>query len=218
MSAKNETKGNVMTREQKLYAMRMVDLVEVAEKLGVKIDKKGKKSTAVLKILKAEAEQNEKPELKLVSMPGIEKLAELKAEYCGDEASQKAKRKSTAKTSGDRSKKSSKSKDDISVIAVIEKLAKDNGFVIKRKSDIAAQYKFADSPAMFGTVVYKNYVTLYCRSRYVEEKILRQMTHLKSSFDVNIKISSDSLDIAKQIISDCVDYNKLNKKSKKGEK
>lgn len=46
--------ANVMTREQKLYAMRMVDLVEVAEKLGVKIDKKGKKSTAVLKILKAE--------------------------------------------------------------------------------------------------------------------------------------------------------------------
>lgn len=46
--------ANVMTREQKLYAMRMIDLVEVAEKLGVKIDKKGKKSTAVLKILDAE--------------------------------------------------------------------------------------------------------------------------------------------------------------------
>lgn len=126
----------------------------------------------------------------------------------------KAKRKSTAKTSVDRSKKSSKTKDDVSVISVIEKLAKDNGFIIKRKSDIAAQYKFADSPAMFGTVVYKNYVTLYCRSRYVDETILRQMTHLKSSFDVNIKISSDSLNIAKQIISECVDYNKSNKKAK----
>ena len=48
-----------MTREEKLYSMRMVDLAEVAEKLGVKIDKKGKKSKAVEKILAFEKSQEE---------------------------------------------------------------------------------------------------------------------------------------------------------------
>lgn len=44
-----------MTREEKLYSMRLVDLALVAESLGIKIDKKGKKETAVNKILVAEA-------------------------------------------------------------------------------------------------------------------------------------------------------------------
>ena len=49
----------MMTREEKLYSMTMVNLLEVANKLGVKIDKKGAKSKAVAKILAAENAQNE---------------------------------------------------------------------------------------------------------------------------------------------------------------
>ena len=51
-----------MTREEKLYAMKMADLAEVAEKLGIKINKKAAKSEAVEKILLAEEmnKQNEK--------------------------------------------------------------------------------------------------------------------------------------------------------------
>lgn len=48
-----------MTREDRLYSMRMTDLVAVAEKLGVKIDKKGAKSKAVEKILAAESAKAE---------------------------------------------------------------------------------------------------------------------------------------------------------------
>ena len=44
-----------MTREEKLYAMRMTELVEVAEAEGIKIDKKGSKQKAVEKILVYEA-------------------------------------------------------------------------------------------------------------------------------------------------------------------
>ena len=44
-----------MTREEKLYSMKMADLAEVAEKLGIKINKKAVKSEAVQKILTAEA-------------------------------------------------------------------------------------------------------------------------------------------------------------------
>lgn len=50
-----------MTREDKLYTMRMQDLVVLAEKLGIKINTKAAKSKAVEKILEAEkiaAEQN----------------------------------------------------------------------------------------------------------------------------------------------------------------
>lgn len=43
-----------MTREDKLYSMRMQELIIVAEKLGIKINKKGAKSIAVEKILEAE--------------------------------------------------------------------------------------------------------------------------------------------------------------------
>lgn len=48
-----------MTREEKLYSMTMTCLVEVANRLGIKIDKKGAKSKAVAKILEAEAKQSE---------------------------------------------------------------------------------------------------------------------------------------------------------------
>ena len=51
-----------MTREDKLYSMRMQDLAAVAEKLGIKINTKAAKSQAVEKILAAEEmnKQNEK--------------------------------------------------------------------------------------------------------------------------------------------------------------
>lgn len=84
-----------MTREDKLYSMKMVDLAAVAEKLGIKINKKAAKSEAIEKILAAE-EMNKKndkeiakeekqtkkifaeiekpvaPAKKLVPMPGTE--------------------------------------------------------------------------------------------------------------------------------------------------
>lgn len=44
----------IMTREEKLYSMRMQDLEIVAAKLGIKINKKGAKSKAIEKILEAE--------------------------------------------------------------------------------------------------------------------------------------------------------------------
>lgn len=44
-----------MTRFEKLVSMKMNDLLNVAEKLGVKINKKGSKAAAVEKILAAEA-------------------------------------------------------------------------------------------------------------------------------------------------------------------
>lgn len=43
-----------MTREEKLYSMTMTNLLVVADKLGVKINKKAAKSQAVAKILEAE--------------------------------------------------------------------------------------------------------------------------------------------------------------------
>lgn len=44
-----------MTRFEKLVSMKMNDLINVAEKLGIKINKKGSKAAAVEKILAAEA-------------------------------------------------------------------------------------------------------------------------------------------------------------------
>lgn len=51
--------ANVMTLEEKLYAMRMVDLAAFAEKHGVKINKKGSKAIAIDKIL---TEMDDEPE------------------------------------------------------------------------------------------------------------------------------------------------------------
>ena len=50
----------MMNREDKLFSMTMACLVEVADKLGIKIDKKGAKAKAVAKILAAEAERDAK--------------------------------------------------------------------------------------------------------------------------------------------------------------
>ena len=48
-----------MTREEKLYSMRMQDLELVADKLGIKINKKAAKSKAVEKILEAEGKSDD---------------------------------------------------------------------------------------------------------------------------------------------------------------
>lgn len=75
-----------MTREEKLYSMRMQDLVKIADKLGIKINTKAAKSKAIETILAAEEmnKQNENElkkeeaatvkieEPKLVPMPGTE--------------------------------------------------------------------------------------------------------------------------------------------------
>ena len=90
-----------MTREEKLYSMTMLNLVEVANKLGVKIDKKGAKSKAVAKILAAEnaVAENEKPvAVETVAEPVVdteqnltdEQYAEIGKEIA-EEAKQKAK-------------------------------------------------------------------------------------------------------------------------------
>ena len=112
-----------MTREEKLYSMKMQDLVKIADKLGININTKTAKSKAVEVILAAEEmnkhneKESEKEEKemkkvvdenmcadgrsyaeigkeiaeqaksKLVPMPGAEKLAELKEEYCSDSKS-----------------------------------------------------------------------------------------------------------------------------------
>lgn len=99
-----------MTREETLYSMRMVDLVNVASKLGIKINKKSAKSEAIEKILKIEQNNAEKEKaendayvaevmqqkedlgiecpsidsVELVPMPGAEKLSELKEDVQSD--------------------------------------------------------------------------------------------------------------------------------------
>ena len=51
-----------MTREEQLWSMTMTNLVSVADKLGIKVDKKGAKAKAIEKIIAAEEmnKQNEK--------------------------------------------------------------------------------------------------------------------------------------------------------------
>lgn len=92
-----------MTREEKLISMKMTDLVEVAQKLNIKIDVKGSKSKAVAKILAAESAvaESEKPaEVETVAETAVvdneqnltdEQYAEIGKEIA-EEAKQKAKR------------------------------------------------------------------------------------------------------------------------------
>jgi len=90
----------MMTREEKLYSMTMGCLVEVANKLGIKIDKKGAKSKAVAKILEAEKKQADEmkvDESKLVPMPGAEKLADVDKEVKKIQDKRKAEKKQKAK-------------------------------------------------------------------------------------------------------------------------
>lgn len=67
-----------MTREDKLYTMRGQELIEVAEKLGVKVNKKGNtlkeaKAKVIARILEAEeAKSQEAPEVKEAVEPQAE--------------------------------------------------------------------------------------------------------------------------------------------------
>ena len=83
-----------MTREEKLYSMTMACLVQVANRLGVKIDKKGAKAKAVAKILEAEAQQD----AKLVPMPGAEKLADVDKEVAKQQSKRASKKQKKVET------------------------------------------------------------------------------------------------------------------------
>lgn len=60
-----------MTREEKLYSMRMVDLKNLADKLGIKINTKAAKEKAIAKILEAEGKVEE-PKVKTEVNPVTE--------------------------------------------------------------------------------------------------------------------------------------------------
>ena len=63
-----------MTREEQLWSMTMVNLVSVADKLGIKIDKKGAKAKAIEKIMAAETGQ------KSVKIPKAPKQGKIKTQ------------------------------------------------------------------------------------------------------------------------------------------
>ena len=69
-----------MTREERLYTMTMACLVEVANKLGIKIDKKGAKSKAVAKILEAEAKKDAENPDNIPDTEYVEQVMEQKKE------------------------------------------------------------------------------------------------------------------------------------------
>lgn len=74
-----------MTRYEKLYSMRLVDLAPVAESLGIKINIKGKKDVAVVKILEAEdkkAEQEQEEQEQAAAEAVEEQVAD--ETICGD--------------------------------------------------------------------------------------------------------------------------------------
>ena len=73
----------IMTREEKLWTMRMVDLKNLADKLGIKINTKAAKEKAIAKILEAEGKTEEpKVEEPKVEEPKVEepKVEEPKVE------------------------------------------------------------------------------------------------------------------------------------------
>jgi len=135
-----------MTREEKLYSMRMVELAEVAEKLGIKIDKKGSKSKAIEKILAAEEmnKQNEK-ELAKEAKDSLEISNAIAAEFeeslagdgtplaeVGKEIAEQAKKKAKKAKA---EKKTSKKADAIDVIAITEDIVKSLNADYKRSRD-----------------------------------------------------------------------------------
>ena len=67
-----------MTREEKLWTMRMVDLKNLADKLGIKINTKAAKEKAIAKILEAEG-KIEEPKVEEVN-PVTEVKTEVKTE------------------------------------------------------------------------------------------------------------------------------------------
>lgn len=139
-----------MTREEKLYSMTMVSLVEVANKLGIKIDKKGAKSKAVAKILEAEAkvaeaendayvaEVMEQKEELGIECPAIEsyevvdtekELTDEQYAEIGKEIAEEAKEKAK------RAKKKAEKVERVDVIAITEEIAKKLNLTYKRSRD-----------------------------------------------------------------------------------
>lgn len=130
-----------MTREEKLISMKMTDLVEVAQKLNIKIDVKGAKTKAVAKILAAESAvaESEKPaEVETVVETAVvdneqnltdEQYAEIGKEIA-EEAKQKAKR---AQQRAKKEKKASAPKVD--VLAITESVVKSLDLKYKRSRD-----------------------------------------------------------------------------------
>lgn len=140
-----------MTREQKLYSMRMIELAEVAEKLGIKIDKKGSKSKAIEKILDAEQTAEvmkqkkelgiECPPIKSVEIVSTDcagdgtPLAEVGKEIAND-AKQKAKDAKSKKPEKKSSAKPKKEKkDSVDTIAFAESICKQMKLEYKRSRD-----------------------------------------------------------------------------------
>lgn len=134
-----------MTREDKLYSMRMVELADVAENLGIKIDKKGSKSKAIEKILAAEEmnKQNEK-ELAKEAKDSLEISNAIAAEFeeslagdgtplaeVGKEIAKQAKQK--AKNASAKPKKAKK--DGIDTIDFAESICKKMKLEYKRSRD-----------------------------------------------------------------------------------
>lgn len=229
--------ANVMTREQKLYAMRMVDIAEVAEKLGVKIDKKGKKSVAVQKILDAESKDK------------AEKPVELKEEYCGDgtplaevgkEIAEQAKKKSKAvkKVVAEAKPKKAREKkaipnNIIEVLDYIEKVASASGvekFRYKNKNNID-QYR-VNGKRVFIAIFSGNRVLIECKSKLVENSDgfvnhINSKQDKKYAFDKMLSVQSLDADVKKliesmikQTVKKLADINaeKANKKTKKSKK
>lgn len=127
-----------MTREDKLYSMRMVELAEVAEKLGIKIDKKGSKSKAIEKILAAEAsapavkpEKKASKSAKPVANDDVAGDGTPIAEV-GKEIAEQAKQKS-AKAKSEKKQKTVKEKVD--TIAIVESLCQQMKLQYKRSRD-----------------------------------------------------------------------------------
>ena len=117
-----------MTREERLFAMRMVDLVEVAEAEGIKIDRKGSKAKAVEKILAAEAAHAEAAPEEAEAIVEPSQTEEPESEVCSEEiANADTEAKEEARKPRKRQAKENPMRDKI--IAEIDRLIAENGYI-----------------------------------------------------------------------------------------
>ena len=132
----------MMTREEKLYSMRLIDLVDIATALGIKINVKGKKADAVAKILAAEAEAAEAA--KDVETAEPEQTTE--PETCGDGTPFPTVMNEIITGAAEKAKKASKPRQnrrrtfdelvaDIPVIADIRLIRATNGDVLVKRGN-----------------------------------------------------------------------------------
>lgn len=224
-----------MTREEKLWSMTMMNLVSVAEKLGVKIDKKGAKAKAIEKILAAEDAKNAKTE-KLVPMPGAEKLAELKKavdeDTCADgrkyseigkeiakqakEKAKKAKTEKKAKVEKKSAEKKEKKVAGIGKVAGQQKLIKLLDAKKKNYRIAGKRLRFLDdSNKCYAYILFNNsnvkfYITDKNENFKKIEKIAGNNTYVKSRYNKTISANYDDLDIIVNLAN-----TKTNKKEEK---